>query len=61
MTDSDDVVEIDTTNLLISAINNLNKRVQELEARVVSDSWRENPDRMGGCFTDAEKTDTGWH
>ena len=32
----------------------LKKRIKELEERAVEDSWRRNPDRSGGQFSDWE-------
>jgi len=32
-------------------------RIRELEAQAIEDSWRANPDRMGGQFTDQEIED----
>jgi len=32
-------------------------RIRELEAQAIQDSWRANPDRMGGQFTDQEIAD----
>ena len=42
-------------NLLIGEIMRLNKRISRLEDQLSEQSWRENPDRMGGQFTDTER------
>lgn len=40
---------------LLAKIARLERRVRELEAQRTADSWRTNPDRSGGAFTEDEK------
>jgi hypothetical protein len=39
---------------LITIVRNLCSRIEKLEERNSEMSWRLNPDRMGGQFTDGE-------
>jgi hypothetical protein len=41
-------------------IYRLRQQVKKLTAALDDYSWRVNPDRMGGQFTDEEKNRTGW-
>lgn len=52
-----DQFEIEIERLLCK-IARLERRVRELEAQRVADSWRTNPDRSGGAFTEYER---GYH
>jgi hypothetical protein len=41
-------------------IYRLRQQVKKLTAALDDYSWRVNPDRMGGQFTEEEKNRTGW-
>lgn len=41
-------------NRMTVRLNTAIKRIQQLEKQAVEDSWRLNPDRMGGQFTQEE-------
>jgi hypothetical protein len=45
---------------LVKEIWRLQNRVTQLEKHNTDMSWRLNPDRMGGQFTEEEKNRTGW-
>ena len=49
-----------TREELIGQIMHLRKRVSQLEKQVTEIGWRDNPDRMGGQFTDEEINRSGW-
>ena len=49
-----------TREELIGQIMYLRKKVERLEDSLSEMSWRLNPDRMGGQFTEEEKNRTGW-
>jgi len=41
-------------NLVADMIGKREQKIRELEARISYDSWTNNPDRMGGQFTEEE-------
>ena len=55
-----DDLEDMTREQLLGQIMHLRNRVSQLEERNTEMSWRLNPDRMGGQFTEEEKNRTGW-
>jgi hypothetical protein len=46
------------TNRAARMIEKLSGKLQRLEQKSIEDSWRRNPDRMGGQFTDEEVLET---
>jgi hypothetical protein len=53
-------IELENEILKIK-IARLTKQLEAQKAEEVYNSWKTNPDRMGGQFTEEEKNDTGWH
>jgi hypothetical protein len=49
-----------TREQLIGQIMYLRKKVSRLEDRVSDMGWKLNPDRMGGQFTEEERSRDGW-
>lgn len=49
-----------TREELLGQIVHLRKRVSQLEKQVTKMGWRDNPDRMGGQFTDEEINRSDW-
>lgn len=43
-----------TREQLIGRIMHLEEKISRMEKEKVDDSWRSNPDRMGGQFTEEE-------
>lgn len=39
---------------------NQSRTIKRLEKQVSDYGWQTNPDRMGGAFSEDEKSDTGW-
>ena len=57
-------IELRTTaelfELNISELKRILQDVEQCVAKDVEQSWRDNPDRMGGQFTQDELNESGW-
>lgn len=61
--DGEDIELRTTAELLELNISELKRILQDVEqcvAKDVEQSWRDNPDRMGGQFTQDELNESGW-
>ena len=61
--DGEDIELRITAELLELNISELKRILQDVEqcvAKDVEQSWRDNPDRMGGQFTQDELNESGW-
>jgi hypothetical protein len=61
--DGEDIELRTTAELLELNIGELKRILQDVEqcvAKDVEQSWRDNPDRMGGQFTQDELNESGW-
>lgn len=58
--DKPKVSKLSEVELLRAQLKALQSRNKQLEEAAFINSWRDNPDRMGGSFTEDEKNDSGW-
>lgn len=47
--------------ILREQVRKLTKKIEEMKSKEIYNSWKNNPDRSGGQYTEEEKNATGWY